>query len=232
MATTTTSTRSQRRPRLLATVVLAVLAVLAAAVLGACGDGGKSLNASSSARNGSTATATDAPAPAPNATRSLHPNGGSDKSEGSASFRVVSGDNSIPDFGAEAGVPQRDRAATTLAAYLGARARAQWSTACTFLSRQVRAQLESLARTSKGKVKGCSAVLAALENRTPPGARADTFVHGLASLRVKGPRGFALYYGPHRQQYVLPLASETGTWKVTQLAPIPYPIDSPTSPAG
>jgi hypothetical protein len=230
MATTTTSTRSQRPPRLLATLALAALA---AVVLGACG-GGRSSNASSSVQSGSTATPTEAPATAAagRPAKTSHPSGGPAKTEGSEAFRVASGDNSIPDFGVEAAVSERDRAATALAAYLSARARAQWSIACTYLTRQGRAQLESLAGASKGKVKGCTAVLGALEAHTPAVARADTFLHGLASLRVKGTRGFALYYGPHSQKYVVPLAREAGAWKITQLAPIPYPLDSPTPPAG
>jgi hypothetical protein len=46
---------------------------------------------------------------------------------------------------------------------------------------------------------------------------------GLAALRVKGDKAFALFYGPHAQQYMMPMVREGGAWKVTQLAPMAYP---------
>ena len=152
------------------------------------------------------------------------------KREGSAPFRVKVGDNSIPDFGSEAATSDRSRAAAALAAYLTARAKGDWSAACPYLAIPVRAQLERLASASKGKVKGCAAALTALEAGSPPAARADVFTHGLAALRLKGGHGFALFYGPHTQQYVMPLASEGGAWRFTQLAPIAYPLG--TQPSG
>ncbi len=91
----------------------------------------------------------------------------------------------------------------------------------------VRTQLETLAEASKGKLKGCAGVLAALEAHTPPVARADTLSHGLAALRIKGVRAFALFYGPHNQQYMMPMSEEGGAWKVGQLAPIRLPARLP-----
>ncbi len=33
-----------------------------------------------------------------------------------------------------------------------------------------------------------------------------------------------LFYGPKRQQYMMPMVSEGGAWKVNQIAPLPYPV--------
>jgi hypothetical protein len=58
-------------------------------------------------------------------------------------------------------------------------------------------------------------------------ARANPLSGGLAAFRVKSPHAFALFYGPHNQQYMMPMASESGEWKVNQLDPIPWPIGAP-----
>jgi hypothetical protein len=91
----------------------------------------------------------------------------------------------------------------------------------------VRGQLETLAKAFKkaGKHANCALVLGALEAHTPPVARAVA-PQGIASLRLKGANGFALFYGPHRQQYFMPMAQEGGAWKVGQIAPVPYPPGS------
>jgi|GEM_PF-5192208 len=55
---------------------------------------------------------------------------------------------------------------------------------------------------------------------------ASPLTHELASLRVKGDDAFALWVGPGRQQYAMPMVDEGGGWRVTQLAPLPYPPGS------
>ena len=60
-------------------------------------------------------------------------------------------------------------------------------------------------------------------------SRAEAALRGpILTLRIKGQSGFALFYGLHRQKYVMPMAREGGAWKVTQLAPIAYPLGSET----
>jgi hypothetical protein len=217
------------------------LALLAAAGLAACGGGGSSN--STSAQGGSTPTATRASAPgsgsenagkqpaAGKASGSKGSSGsasGGTSSEGSASFRAPTADNSIPNFGAEAPTSQRSRAAAVLAGFLAARARGDWPMACTYLSSSTRAGVQRFSGAAKRKAS-CGALLAALSGSSPAATRADTFVHGLASLRIKGTSGFALFYGPHNQKYVIPMVNEGGAWKVGQLAPIAYPLGSETT---
>lgn len=76
------------------------------------------------------------------------------------------------------------------------------------------------------KSEGCAAAYAKLASRVPASARANPLTGSLAALRVKDTKAFALFYGPKHQQYMMPMVSEGGAWKVNQLEPIPWPIGS------
>jgi len=237
------STTTRARSRALGYLGAVAFCALAAPGLAACGGGSGPSTQAPSGTSGANATApsTTTGTTAKTLGASHSSSRSTAKRQGSAPFRVKVGDNSIPDFGSEAATAERARAALALTGYLRARAESKWSAACTYIARPVRAQLEKLLRASKDKVKGCAAALSALSAKSPPAARVDVFTHGLAALRSGSGHGFALFYGAHRQQYVIPMASEAGTWRVTQLAPIPYPLDAqtqgsqsqnPTSPQG
>ena len=206
------------------------LALTALAALGLAACGGSS-NSSSQVSN-ATATRAEATTQAPATDTSAKQPGSSNShprlstKEGSAPFRVKVGDNSIPEFGSEAPTAQRNRAAAALSSYLRARAGADWQLACSYLAQSVRVQLEKFGNASHGKVSGCAAVLSSLSAGSPSTSRKDVLTHGLAALRFKAGHGFVLFYGPHRQQYVMPVALEGRAWRVTQLAPIPYPLGS------
>jgi hypothetical protein len=96
---------------------------------------------------------------------------------------------------------------------------------CDYLARPVRRELETFAKTSSGKSRGCQPAVASLSARTAAD-RADTLTTGIATLRIKGNMAFALFYGPNASKYVMPMLNENGTWKVTRLAPVPYPLGS------
>ena len=143
-----------------------------------------------------------------------------------AGFLVGGGDNSVPTYGSEGSSAQRRLAEGVLAAYLGARAREDWSAACGYIAASTRGRLEEFAKGSGGKLKGCGPIVKALSGAGSGASLADSLTHGLASLRVKGKNGFALWIGPNSQKYAMPMARDGGAWKVTQLAPLPYPPGS------
>ncbi len=231
------------------TVALLLAAVLAAVGLAACGGGSSSTSASTPVASvattpattptatapASTATATTPtttaatkPAetpPPPSSTSTSSSSSSSSSGGGAASFRAPSGDNSIPNYGNEAPGSERARASAVLAAFLHARAGGQWEQACVYLAGATRRQLEKFAALSKGKVKGCGPVLAAL-SKGPTAARADPLTGGVAALRIKGKSAFALFHGPKGSKYVMPMVNEGGTWKMSQLAPVAYPLGS------
>lgn len=230
---------------------LLLAAVLAAVGLAACGEGASSVStpaagvsstasipapavptttptATTPTTTASTPTATAKPAEsAPRNPSSSSSPSSSGSGGGAAGFRAPSGDNSIPSYGNEAPPTERERATTALAAFLRARANGEWPRACTYLAAPTRTQLERLLGAAKGKVRpgGCGRTLAAL-SKGSAAAHADSLTGGVAALRVEGRSAFALFYGPKGSKYVMPMVSEGGAWKMSQLAPLPYPLGS------
>jgi hypothetical protein len=180
----------------------------------------------------SSATTTTKPAAKPRTSSPASGSASSGSSGGAASFRAPRGDNSIPDFGSEARASEQKRAAAALAAYLRARAGGDWSRACSYLAVATRGELERLAGPSKGGSEGCGMALAALSHgggRGSSQSRADPLTAGVAALRVRGKSAFALFHGPNNSKYVMPMISEGGAWKMSQLAPLPYPLGTPAA---
>jgi len=139
-----------------------------------------------------------------------------------APFLVKEGDNSIPTYGSEASASVRSEAEHVLSRYLRAREAENWPAACAAMSAQVAKQLALLSGQS-GKAD-CVNAYAALAERGSAAERADPMVGAIASLRVESPNAFALFFGSGKQQYMMPLEAEGGGWKVTQIAPVPWPI--------
>jgi len=216
-----------------------LIGVLLAAGLAACGGGG-----GSSASTASTATQAESTTPTSTSTttppaaktgsakpspprESAPPRALVRKAGHAAPFLVPRGDNSIPTYGAESGATQHSSATAALSAYLRARAAGDWSAACSEMAATVRKQLALLAGPAKGKAKGCAGAYAALSAHAPAAARANLLTAGLAALRVKGEKAFALFYGPRNQKFMMPMLSEGGAWKVNQIEPIPWPLGAP-----
>jgi len=145
-----------------------------------------------------------------------------------ASAFIQSGaDNSIPEYGTESSGSQKAEAAAALAAYLAARQARDWGRACSLMGVAVRRQLGVLAEASGGKAGNCVLSYRVVSKYGSKGERADVLIGSLAAFRVKGEKGFALFYGPHRQQFMMPMVHEGGRWKVSQSIPIAYPIGAP-----
>jgi hypothetical protein len=144
--------------------------------------------------------------------------------ERSAPFRTPGGDNSIQNFGEEPDQSEFDSADTALSGFMAARAKGDWAGMCADLAAAAAAPLEELAsRAPQLKGKDCAAILQSLLSRAPASSRANTMTDGLASFRVEGERGFALYHGPKGVDYFVPMVKEDGEWKVGSLAPSEFP---------
>jgi hypothetical protein len=144
--------------------------------------------------------------------------------EASAAFRTPGGDNSIQTFGEEADAEELAAAGAVLAGYLRARAADEWERECGYLAESVVAPLERLAsRSARLEGKGCGVLLAALNGAAPASTRANTMTAGVASLRVEGARGFALYHGAKGTDYFMPMVKEAGEWKVGSPVPSEFP---------
>ena len=176
-------------------------------LLSACGGGGASTESTQ---------ATTATAPPSDAATAAQLAATRRRAGAAAAFVEAKADNSIPTFGSEAGPAQRSRARASLAAYLKARQQEDWVAACDGLSASTRAGLRKL---SKGKAT-CPSLIAALSKGAD---LSDPLKGPLLSLRIQGTHGFALFYGPRGQKYVMPLRSQAGTWAPTELSAIAYP---------
>jgi hypothetical protein len=124
-------------------------------------------------------------------------------------------------YGAEASPSRRSGAAQVLHSYLEARARGEWPVACSYLAVPERRQVEALTAAS-GRGEGCPGAYAALYAAAPASQRANPFA-GLSALRVKGRHGSAVFLSSSGAGYVMPLVSEGGSWRLTQISPFPYP---------
>ena len=218
------SPESKTRLRYRTCGVLAAFALAAVAV--ACGRAGRPGSSTSGA---SAATTTSSPVVA-----RPGQNGRSSSSSGSAargasaaarSFIVPGGDNSIPDFGREAGVSERRSAVAALEAFLQARAKGDWAKVCSYLTGPTRRQLDAMVKGPGGGSRvGCAQAVAALSIGRP---RAPTI--GVTVLRMKGKTAFALFQEPNADKYVMPMQNEGNAWKMGQLAPLPYPLGTGNS---
>jgi hypothetical protein len=148
------------------------------------------------------------------------------KAGAAAPFLVARGDNSIPTYGSESSPGQLAAAEGVLSGYLDARAAGDWASACSLMSASVTKQVAALAGEPGGSRSSCAAAYAKLSESVPASERGDPLVGGVTALRVEAPHAFALFYGPGSQQYMMPLEEEGGSWRVTQIAAVPWPVGS------
>jgi hypothetical protein len=214
-----------------------VLAFMLSLALSACGGGGSlSSSTTSTAAPGATSTSSSSkPNPKGNSVTfgKPHPRETAAtqaerrKAGRAAAFVAPQADNSVPTFGSEAGASQRDQAEAALKAYLQARAREDWASACRGLAKPTREGYEKLGSSStKATAPSCAQVLAALSKGTD---LSDPLTGSLLSLRVHGANAFALFYGPGHQQYMVPMNREGVEWRPTQAGPIAYPPGAPST---
>jgi hypothetical protein len=188
-----------------ATAGLCTALLLLALCLSACGKGDEGASVSSAATTG----------PAP-----LRVSGG-----GSAEFRVQGGDNSIQEYGTEAGAAELTAAAKVLHSYLVARAENKWGLACTYLASRQVSQLAQLAASAPQlEGNGCGAALAvALAGAVSGPAARELTVVDAASLRSRGGQSFLLYHGAGNTDYFASMTMQDGLWRVAALSPTAFP---------
>ena len=220
---------------------ISLLAALCAATLAACGGGDDGSTTSPGTAEGGTAGSTAQPGggEAENgagegggAAESGGGEGSSEsesktgpgpsKGERSYAFRTPGGDNSIQEYGEEGDSSERGQAQTSIDALYKAIASGNWAEVCSkYLSARNLEQIKVLTEKSPQlKGKGCEEVLAGLNQISPAGSP-DLPVDGIASLRIEGDTGFAIWRGKDGKGYALPLTRENGEWKLTALGPTP-----------
>jgi hypothetical protein len=145
-----------------------------------------------------------------------------DSGGGSAQFKTKGGDNSVQEFGEEAGGSEFDQAAEAVHGFFDARVRGDWKSACSYLAADVSKSLEQLAGRSKEVTGGgCAKTLEAISGGVPRSAFVEAAEADIGSLRVEGDRAFVLYSGAKNTVYAIPMKDEDGAWKVASLAGTP-----------
>jgi hypothetical protein len=91
----------------------------------------------------------------------------------------------------------------------------------------VRRQLQVLAEATGASGGNCAQSYAVESKHASSAELANVLIGTLAAFRVKGNRGFALFYGPAKQQFMMPMVREDGKWRVNQSLPIAYPVGAP-----
>ena len=230
-------------PKTLAVVALAVL--LIAVGLAACGGGDSSSSTTTAASQEQTEGKPSQDTSKQNSDKSDEGKSGSDgegqsgssgpsaseftpkphndSGGGSASYKTKGGDNSVQEFGEEAGSSEFHAAAAALHNFLDARAEGNWAATCEYVSKTITESLEKLASQAKQlKDKSCAALLAALTNPAAMAAlKTEAEQANVRSLRTEGEQAFVLYTGPHGAILAMPMANEGGDWKVSSLGGTP-----------
>jgi hypothetical protein len=228
------------------TPLAAVAVLLLAVAFAACGGGGSgttSTEDSASARveaasaggangggegkagaaGGSSSGANEEAGGSGESATSFKPKHHRDSGGGSAQYRVKGGDNSIQNFGSEAGGSEFEEAAAVLHGFLDARAEGDWTAACSHLSKSTVESFEKLAAQSKqsGR-KGCADILGQLIN---PAAKREMSEEAatadVGSLRTEGERAFLIYTGAEKTVIAIPMTKEGDVWKVASIAGTP-----------
>lgn len=149
------------------------------------------------------------------------PSSGHSGGGGAAEFRVPGGDNSIQEFGAEAGRSELAEAAAALHGFLDARVAGEWSKACAYLTKSTIESLEQLAARSKHGHESCGAVMKGLSGGVPKSSLEEAAQADVGALRIEGDRAFLLYHGARNTDYAISMTTEGGAWKVETLAGVP-----------
>lgn len=222
----------------LKTLIAVCVALLLAVGLVACGGGNSSTSTSTRADSQGQANAPDTTqgsdesksdsggssdsSSAP-AASDFTPKHHSDSGGGSTQYRVKGGDNSIQEFGDEAGSSELDAAATALHNFLDARAQGNWAAACSYMSKSVIKSFAQLASQAKGSQDtSCAGILEILINPAAKGAmKAEAEQANVGSLRIEGEQAFVIYTGADGTALAMPMANEGGDWKVASLAGTP-----------
>jgi hypothetical protein len=153
--------------------------------------------------------------------RQRQPSPGRSGGGGAAEFRVLGGDNSVQEFGVEAGRSELEAAGTALHGFLDARVAGDWSKACAYLAKSTIESFEQLVARSKRGHESCGAIMKALSGGLPKSSLEEAAQADVGALRTEGDRAFLLYHGARSTDYAISMAREGGAWKVEALAGVP-----------
>lgn len=146
-----------------------------------------------------------------------------DSGGGSEQFKVKGGDNSVQEFGEEGEPSEFEAAAAVLHNFLDARAAGDWDAACGYMSKETIESFEELGRQSKQiEDRSCGGVLEAVINPAAmQSLEEEAETADVGSLRIEDETAFLIYTGLDGAILAMPMANESGAWKVAGIAGTP-----------
>jgi hypothetical protein len=136
--------------------------------------------------------------------------------EPSREFLKKGSKNTIATYGSEASAKERQAASVVLAKSYKARATLDWAAQCETLSAAAKKENSERAEIQGVGGGGCPKELKARAEplQISKDVRVNTLKGPIDALRVKGPRGWALYHGLEGVNYAMRMEKEGGEWKV------------------
>jgi hypothetical protein len=150
---------------------------------------------------------------------STHSASGPSSAGTSAEFlRLHSPTNKFVNFGTEASAREREAASKVLGENLKAREEGNFAMQCASLNRTTSAEITGSEKTSVVK-DTCPKALGKLAEplKSTQDIRTDNLVGGIAVLRVRGAKAYALFHGKNKKDYAFPMEKEAAGWKVAAL---------------
>lgn len=141
--------------------------------------------------------------------------GGSGSSSGIEQLRAQTG-SPLLEFGEEGSADELEQATETASAFLAARARGEWETACAQLSKALVDKLERLASHSTGLHDTSCASFLGTFTRLTPAEKRETSAEG-GALRHSDEQGYLLYPGAGEGVSAMQLEAEGGEWRVAAI---------------
>lgn len=136
-------------------------------------------------------------------------------------FIVPGGDNIVQTFGREATPAEREKVSKTVQAWLHARAAKNWTRECRYLHAETIKYAESSASyMAQHKVSSCPQALAVMAVKGQKVSRTYNMAGGVVSLRLGEGHGYAQYHGNDGRDWIIPVTSEHGAWKITTFDPL------------
>lgn len=121
------------------------------------------------------------------------------------------------EFGSEATGSEAEEAEAVLLAYLEAQAGGDWSTACSFLTEELRKLYARLAGNAPGGPEGCPGFVETTTERLSPSERSSLTAIDIHSVRIEGDSGYIVYTGGSGTETAKPVRQEASEWKLSSL---------------
>ena len=136
-------------------------------------------------------------------------------------FLVRDGDNVVQTYGHEATAAEREDVSDIVEAWMRAREGHREAQECRYLDPvNVKSLLESASNITQRKVSSCAVALTVLGETGNRASRANNMTGPIDSLRLGQGRGYAQYHGDDGRDWIVPVRSVGGEWKISTLAPL------------